>query len=495
MAVRAFRIENFMAFGEASAPDEGWIELPPICLLFGRNSSGKSAVIRALRLLKQSLIDASPGSPFAYSVEDGVDVGSFREMAHQPYPPDDPPIVRFGFRCDVSPVMLGRLVTGFSTVPIEEAQVDLTLGYGWLPFREQAGLVELLIETEAGSITAEERRRVVLFRAEMIQPASEQSEADQWWYQSDILTGENPDEIWELVTPQLVNGFLPQLIAPQGVYDEIRAHRDWDFGQDFEGLRVLLRELQETITGFLEKIEHAQPMRPEPKRRFVLDDSQQRRWQQQGLHGYLQLLRGEGYLTRDQVQELNRWLQKLDLGDSIWAEMHTDSPKQAIVTALNLDEGENRVRKVNLADMGYGVSQVLPVLIQAILAEPGQLVIVEQPELHLHPAAQAELGDLFLQLALSKNGPRFLLETHSEHLILRLMRRMRNTARDELPKQVPSTTPGNIGVYVTSRDKQKSFSRIHRMEISTEGRLLEPWPGGFFEEGFRERFAKEETEG
>lgn len=70
MTVTAIRLQNFMAFGEVEDEDEGWIELKPISLLYGRNSSGKSAIIRALLLLKQSLYDAPADSLFAYRVDD-----------------------------------------------------------------------------------------------------------------------------------------------------------------------------------------------------------------------------------------------------------------------------------------------------------------------------------------------------------------------------------------------------------------------------------------
>ncbi len=101
MTIQAIRLKNFMAF-----EDTGWVELRPITLLFGRNSSGKSVVIRALRFLKQSLTQAPEGSLFAYSVEHGVDVGAFDEMGHgedvDPYKNGEKKI-SFGFRCSVSP--------------------------------------------------------------------------------------------------------------------------------------------------------------------------------------------------------------------------------------------------------------------------------------------------------------------------------------------------------------------------------------------------------
>ena len=95
---------------------------------------------------------------------------------------------------------------------------------------------------------------------------------------------------------------------------------------------------------------------------------------------------------------------------------------------------------VSHRDVGIGVSQVLPVLVSAY-ASSGKLIAIEQPEIHLHPGLQAELGDVVIESALGDAGNGFLIETHSEHLLLRIMRRMRQTADGELPEGVPAVRP------------------------------------------------------
>jgi predicted ATPase len=126
------------------------------------------------------------------------------------------------------------------------------------------------------------------------------------------------------------------------------------------------------------------------------------------------------------------------------------------------------------------------VLVSAF-ASSSQIITIEQPEIHLHPALQADLGDVFLQAALGEQKNRFLIESHSEHLLLRIMRRMRETANGSLPQGVPPVRPEDVAVLFVQ--PKGSSAAVRHLELDEEGQLLDPWPGGFFEEGYRERFA------
>lgn len=140
---------------------------------------------------------------------------------------------------------------------------------------------------------------------------------------------------------------------------------------------------------------------------------------------------------------------------------------------------------VSHRDVGIGVSQVLPVLVSAYSFN-NQLVAIEQPEIHLHPKLQAELGDVFISSALGEQKNTFLLETHSEHLLLRIMKRMRQTASGTLPEGLPPIHPKDVAVLYVEPDGSRSI--IRTMPLNERGELAKAWPGGFFEEGLREIF-------
>jgi hypothetical protein len=136
-------------------------------------------------------------------------------------------------------------------------------------------------------------------------------------------------------------------------------------------------------------------------------------------------------------------------------------------------------------DVGIGISQVVPVLVTA-LAEREHLLGIEQPELHLHPRLQAELGDLFIEAALGERNHTVLLETHSEHLILRLLRRIRETTDGDLPQGKQAMTPDDLSVYYI--DQTADGAKATRLRVDETGEFMDRWPAGFFEERAKELF-------
>jgi len=121
---------------------------------------------------------------------------------------------------------------------------------------------------------------------------------------------------------------------------------------------------------------------------------------------------------------------------------------------------------VDIADVGFGASEVLPVLVALAAAEPGQVVLIEQPELHLHPSAQLAMGGLLADAA--ERGVLVVAETHSQ-LILRAIQTA--VARGRL-------RPADVGLHWFSRDETTGWTTVSRADLHKDGTFGE-WPVDF----------------
>lgn len=190
----------------------------------------------------------------------------------------------------------------------------------------------------------------------------------------------------------------------------------------------------------------------------------------------------------EKLVDVNKWLTKelkssyvLEIkrgtdGDSSRGDLHQDK--------LLLKDTRTG-SEVTLREIGVGISQFLPVLISACVRSHA-LIIVEQPELHLHPALQAEIGDVFIESALGERQNTFILETHSEHLILRLLRRIRETTNGELPEGHEPVKPSDVAVIYAEPTEKGTL--LKELRITEDGEFADRWPGGFFPERAEELF-------
>ncbi len=136
-------------------------------------------------------------------------------------------------------------------------------------------------------------------------------------------------------------------------------------------------------------------------------------------------------------------------------------------------------------DMGLGISQSLPI-IASCLALKKTKIFIEQPELHLHPSLQCEIADEFIK-SHNENGNRFFIESHSEHLLLRIMKRLKQSSEGKISKDDPLfISPKDICLLYVDSDGDDTY--VQELRLSENGKLLDRWPNGFFEEGYGERF-------
>ncbi len=138
--------------------------------------------------------------------------------------------------------------------------------------------------------------------------------------------------------------------------------------------------------------------------------------------------------------------------------------------AIKVDDTGSGGNYFSLHHVGVGVSQLLPVLVMGLLAKPGDILLLEQPELHLHPKAQSQLADFFLSLI--DRDVQVIIETHSEHLVDRL--RYHIAASDD-------DSPRNKDIRIYFAEKPQSVTTFTEVGVDEFG-ILESWPKGFFDE-------------
>ncbi len=252
------------------------------------------------------------------------------------------------------------------------------------------------------------------------------------------------------------------------------------------GPAVLLRDQ-------LRKLRYIGPLRRIPPRGFDVSLTKSEAAWSDGMAGWEALLSGPQSLV-DSCSDWMSHADKLATGYAISRkrvqefEMSSASPlpRGHARNRLELIDGSNLPHQPQ--DVGVGISQVLPVVVAAQDIS-ASVVCIEQPELHIHPSVQVGLGDLFIDGALNK-GLSFLIETHSEHLVMRLQRRIRETSSGDLqPGQSPLLAT-DVNIIYIDRDDVGKVTAVE-VGLDSNGKFMDRWPRGFFPERMREALPKD----
>jgi predicted ATPase len=166
-------------------------------------------------------------------------------------------------------------------------------------------------------------------------------------------------------------------------------------------------------------------------------------------------------------EAVNDWLLRMAIDYKIEVKMVNDQLAGHYMVNIYDLSGEKEIQ-MSLKDVGYGLPQILPV-IAGCVARRASTLLIEQPELHIHPRLQAELGDLFAE-AVKQYKHQLIVETHSEHLMLRIQKLIR---KNELK-------PEDVSVLYVSRGQ--NGSAVQRLRLNKRGMFIDPWPEGFFPE-------------
>jgi hypothetical protein len=249
--------------------------------------------------------------------------------------------------------------------------------------------------------------------------------------------------------------------------------------------RLLFYFLQQCLS----RSEFIGPFRTPPERRYAFGGFSASRGGPSGEQA-VDLLITEALLKphgpRTLHSALSFWIRHLKLADTL--------DVKDIAKHLNLFEvdiaGAGQDTRANLADVGFGVSQALPVLVQGLLMRSGGIFLVQQPEIHLHPDAQAGLADFFIYLA--SYGVITVVETHSEYLLLRLRRRLAEGVRPLAAgssierREARALTTRDVAVLLTG--PYDGEAKVRQLEIG-DSFQFENLPSGFMSQALDDRVA------
>ena len=219
--------------------------------------------------------------------------------------------------------------------------------------------------------------------------------------------------------------------------------------------------LQEAFKDLFSRVRYLGPRRADPRHDYPWEGDHPKDVGQYGEKTIPALLSSR-IRKRSIESQIVEWLKQLELIHSYEIPPVTDAGKSYECLVKQYKDGP----EVPLTDVGFGVSQVLPLIAQCYCVPEGSILILENPEAHLHPKAQSELADVFIDVVKNRNI-QIILESHSEHLLLRLMRRI---AEEEISADQTAFHFCQIN---------DGISKAEQLKVDEYGNISN-WPPNFF---------------
>lgn len=406
-------LRNYRAFESLDIP------LRKMNIFVGPNNSGKSSLLSSLILLSQTLKSADEQVPLLISGPN-QDLGTYKDLV-------------FG-NINRRPL---RFYLSFNTrIPREDIYKDFSID---MTFKYRAQRREIILQNSricnplgnerlSSTYSKDTEKQIVKIDRQPIQPSKKREQV--------FIRRKN------------------FLLMPSFVDHDVRDIRTIS--------NLIFRELSE--------IEYIGPFRKEPLRTYLFSGESPTTIGSHGEKAVDLLVSDEmkrGKKRLGLVDYVSFWLRRFDIAKSLSINTLTDRHYEIRLQHIVTDEFEN------MADIGYGCSQILPVLVAVVLSGTSGKLIVEQPELHLHPRAQAELASFFVD-TLGRDA-QLLLETHSEHMIIRFQT---HVAKGDI-------SPEDIAFFYC-QPTSEAGKTVKQLNLSKDGYFREAWPDGFFPEKLEE---------
>ena len=434
------RLKNFKTW-EDTTP----LRLAPITVFFGGNSSGKSSIGQFLLMLRQTVEQSDRNLVFHTSDDRSpIDLGAFVAYVHKG---DEKRDIEFTIQWKCA-----------GSVGLRDTLHGRDIVAGNLAFTGRVGLASgkherVIAKSLRYSISPRERGETA-----SIQLTREETGNKYQLTCQGFEAVRKQMRVWPLPNPSRFYGFPDELYA---YYQNVESFAD----------------LQLELERMLRNVHYLGPLRQYPRREYSWTGQTPGDVGFQGENTVAALLAGaERTISpggRKRYQPLQAfvggWLKRLGVVEDFRL-VQVSKLTRTYQVRLKMP---GRL-EVTLPDVGFGVSQVLPVITTAFCAPANSTVIIEQPELHLHPKVQSELADLFVEAIHSKeNGAgrnvQFLIESHSEHFIRRIQRRLAEKV----------ITPEDVALYFCERTPDGERSAVRPLDADKFGRIKN-WPKNFF---------------
>lgn len=419
------------------------LELGKIAGFFGTNSSGKTSILQSILLMKQTIESSDRALVLNFGDDKSlVNLGTFKDAVKN-HDVSSPLTFKFSWKLQEKIDVLG-LEGGKKSKPVLSGDaIDFNVD-----LREEGS--RLIVQSMSYGFS--ETRFTF------------QRKPDKKEY---FLESENNS--YQFIRSRGRAWALPGPVKSYGFPDRVKA-----YFQNAEFLADLELAFEECFS----QTYYLGPLRENPKRQYLWSGADPTDMGRKGekvvdallaaRDKALKIKQGHGKKAIGLEEYVAIWLKKLGLIHSfnveavskgneifrVWVQKFPDSPK------------------VLITDVGFGVSQVLPVLVLCFYVPEGSTIVLEQPEIHLHPSVQSGLADLFID-AIEKRNIQILFESHSEHLLRRLQRRI---AEQKISSD-------NVSLYFC--DAKEEGSSVNKLQVDLFGSILN-WPKDFFGNEFEE---------
>jgi predicted ATPase len=429
--IEHLRIQNFKSWRDTKD-----IRLAPITAFFGSNSSGKTSLLQSILALKQTAASFGRGA-FDFGDErreqDLVVLGSFQDVVHR-HEPERSVSIELNWQIPGAARLSPSLNVDAMTYQVEWRIVQGEVVVNDLQYRA-AGVQFDLGRAELN---------FPLYKWSLKRPGHDIPEQS--------ASSSPPDSCYG----------IPREFAHTAIDIDLLK-----FNLHFERL--------------MERIAYLGPLREYPHRQYTWTGAAPKNIDPRGRGAIETLLAAQRQRTNGKAQSnapslierVAYWLRRFELAD------------QFQLTPIDTEQRNYEARlqahgsEANLSDVGFGVSQVLPIIVLLHFVPEDSIVLLEQPEIHLHPRVQMDLADLFIEVAQTRHV-QIIFESHSEHLLRRLQRRIAEE----------SVTPDQAALYFCALERGESH--LSNLKLDEFGNITN-WPHDFFGDDFGEIAAMSEA--